>query len=188
MYSYYNYSRTLCIKCWVSAISYPDLIKISLLCRYLWLEVERRVWKSKEAQRTASIWSDFTNIFRKILFSHLFWLDSHFFCRSDFVTPWFREPRSAWLLLMHSNLFCLKSDRQKRCESSQKRCENRIFLSLISNNSWEFKIVMVKNLRSKTYGPRTYGQNLAISTFFLPSKYANFPKKILWTSHTPPFF
>ena len=30
----------------------------------------------------------------------------------------------------HSNLFCLKSDRQKRCESSQKRCENRIFLGI----------------------------------------------------------
>jgi hypothetical protein len=28
-------------------------------------------------------------------------------------------------------LFCLKSDRQKRCESSQKRCENRIFLSFL---------------------------------------------------------
>jgi hypothetical protein len=65
----------------------------------------------------------FIYLFRKILFSHLF-------CRSDFVTPWFHEPRSAWLLLMHSNLFCLKSDRQKRCESSQKRCENRIFLYL----------------------------------------------------------
>ena len=32
---------------------------------------------------------------------------------------------------MHSNLFCLKSDRQKRCESSQKRRENRIFLNKI---------------------------------------------------------
>ena len=26
----------------------------------------------------------------------------------------------------HSNLFCLKSDRQKRCESSQNRRENII--------------------------------------------------------------
>jgi hypothetical protein len=54
MYSYYNYSPTLCIKCcWVSAISYPDLIKnfITLQIPLIWFEVERRVWQSKEAQR-----------------------------------------------------------------------------------------------------------------------------------------
>jgi hypothetical protein len=51
MHCYYNYSRTLCIKCWVSAISCPYLIEISLLCGYHSFEVERGVWKSKEAQR-----------------------------------------------------------------------------------------------------------------------------------------
>jgi hypothetical protein len=95
-------------------------------------------WAMCERQlQSLLLWSTklYSFLFRKILFSHLFWLDSHLFCRSDFVTPWFREPCSAWLLLMHSNLFCLKSDRQKRCESSQKRCENRIFLFL-SNSLW----------------------------------------------------
>jgi len=35
------------------------------------------------------------NIFRKILFSHLFWLDSHLFCRSDFKQNKFECMRSS---------------------------------------------------------------------------------------------
>jgi hypothetical protein len=60
MYRYYNYSRTLCIKCWLLAlplslfvfggiqrISYPDFIKFP----YFANETERGVWVWKEAQR-----------------------------------------------------------------------------------------------------------------------------------------
>ncbi len=52
---------------------------------------------------------------RKILFSHLFWLDSHLFCACLDGED-------------HSFLFIAV---QKRCESSQKRCENRIFLKIL---------------------------------------------------------
>jgi hypothetical protein len=37
LYNYYNYSQTLCTKCWVSAFH----IEISLLCRYHWKREDR---------------------------------------------------------------------------------------------------------------------------------------------------
>jgi len=66
-------------------------------------------------------------IFWKILFSHLFWLDSHLFCRSNFKQNKFECMRSSHALRGSQNHGVTKSDRQKWCESSQKRCENRIF-------------------------------------------------------------
>jgi hypothetical protein len=69
--------------------------------------------------------------FRKILFSHLFWLDSHLFCQSDFKQNKFECMGSSHALRGSQNHGVTKSDRQKRCESNQKRCENRIFLLLL---------------------------------------------------------
>ncbi len=60
---------------------------------------------------------------RKILFSHLF-------CRFDFKQNKFECMRSSHALRGSRNHGVTKSDRQKRCESSQKRCENRIFLKI----------------------------------------------------------
>jgi len=46
MYIFYNYSRTLCIKCWVSAF-HTQINKTSSFYGY----IERGVWRWKEDQR-----------------------------------------------------------------------------------------------------------------------------------------
>ncbi len=61
------------------------------------------------------------NKYRKILFSHLFWLDSHLFCRSNFKLHGFTVHEIMGSALSSLHLFCLKSDGKKRCESSQKK-------------------------------------------------------------------
>ncbi len=70
-----------------------------------------------------------TQVFvRKILFSHLFWLDSHFFCRSDFKQNKFECMRSSHALRGSRNHGVTKSDRQKRCEN---RIFHRFLLTII---------------------------------------------------------
>jgi hypothetical protein len=78
--------------------------------------------------------------FGKILFSHLSWIDSHLFFRSNFKLHGFTVHEIMGSALSSLHLFYLKSDRQKRCESSQKRCENRIFLFFTLHYSWQFLV------------------------------------------------
>jgi len=56
LHNYYNYSRTLCIKCWYLSISYWDLKKF----HYFADTTERGVWGWKEAQRQGEV-QDFTD-------------------------------------------------------------------------------------------------------------------------------
>ncbi len=53
MYCYYNYSRTLCTKCWVSTHRFN---KISLHCGYHWFEVERGVWGGERRPKDKVTW------------------------------------------------------------------------------------------------------------------------------------
>ena len=48
--------------------------------------------------------NDLCHIIWKIPFSHLFWLDSHIFCRSDFKQNKFECDFSSYLHIYHSNL------------------------------------------------------------------------------------